>query len=180
MAVTSRDLHRGPIQQDIGIRQILRHNNPSGILPAQWDLWRLAALFAGIFVLALVLSGRGQIMLDDLRYGRPRTMQLSAMVGHNEGAGVPTHIAAMNINRRVVVIELPGGDPNKAQILQGPYLFGADEDLTPVRLQLRDINHDNKPALVINVKNEEIIYMNTGDNFRLQTPAERQAMETKN
>ena len=32
-----------------------------------------------------------QIKLDDLHYGRPRTAQLDAWVGHNEAAGTPTH-----------------------------------------------------------------------------------------
>src|SRR5207249_4526620 len=37
--------------------------------------------------------------LNDIQYGRPRTMQIDAFVGHNEAEGVPTHFVAMNLNR---------------------------------------------------------------------------------
>jgi hypothetical protein len=103
-------------------------------------------------------------------------MQLTAHVGHNEQAGQPTHFVAMNLNRRVVVIELPGGDSTKAQTLQGPYLFGANEHLTPVTLRVEDLNNDRKKDLVIAVKNEEIVYINSGDAFRLITDQERQQL----
>ena len=126
-----------------------------------------------------LITGWGKIWIDDLRYGRPRTQQVSGLVGHNEGAGQPTHFVAMNLNRRVVVIEMPGGDVTKAQTLQGPYLFGANEDLTPVGLQLRDVNADTKQDLVVSVKSEEIIYINTGDTFRLINADERRQLETQ-
>ena len=79
----------------------------------------------------------------------------------------------MNLNRRIIVVELPGGDATKAQVLQGPYLFGANEDLTPVTLRLQDVNGDAKNDLVLSVKQEEVIYINTGESFRLISADER-------
>ena len=46
-------------------------------------------------------------------------------------------------------------------------MFGTNEDLTLVVLRLQDVNDDTKDDLVLAVKNEQIIYINTGENFRL-------------
>ncbi len=133
-----------------------------------------------MLTLALVLAAmpvlieQAHIWLDDVRYGRPRATHLSAYVGHGETAGRPTHFVAMNLNQRVVVLTMPGGDSAQTQILHGPYLFGASESLTPVSLRIQDMNQDGAGDLVIGVKHEEIIYINTGESFRLLTDAERQ------
>jgi len=171
MAVTSRDLHQQPTRKTL----------PAA--PVSWPQVQVNRQYVQIgivlglaFIMMHLLIGRGQTWIDDLRYGRPRTVQVSAYVGHNEQAGQPSHFVAMNLNRRVIVIELPGGDSAKAQTLQGPYLFGANEDLTPVMLRVKDLNNDKKGDLVIAVKNEEIIYINTGDTFRLITNDERQKL----
>src|SRR2546425_1583080 len=42
-------------------------------------------------------------------YGRPRTFQTDAVVGHNDSAASPSHFIAINLNRHVEVIECPGG-----------------------------------------------------------------------
>lgn len=169
MAVTSRDLHQQP-------KQTSMITTPQWSW-AQWKPQRQyvqlsAYLVLGFFLLSL-FTGRVQLWIDDMRYGRPRTMQVSAYVGHNERPGQPSHFIAMNLDRRVVVFELPGGDSAKARTLQGPYLFGANENLTPVLLRVSDVNGDAKGDLVIAVKNEEIIYINSGDSFRLISDEER-------
>ena len=171
MAVTSRDLHKQPARGPVATPHV---KWPQVQVDRQYLRVGLLVLL-GVIILNLVIT-RGQTWADDLRYGRPRTMQLSDYVGHNERPGQPTHFIAMNLNRRVVVIELPGGDSTKAQTLQGPYLFGANEDLTPVTLRVQDMNNDSKGDLVIAVKNEEIIYVNTGDSFRLINDDERQSL----
>src|SRR4051812_11295394 len=98
----------------------------------------LAAI--AIYIVVGLFVGKAHILLDDLRYGRPRTTQLDAFVGHEEAHGQPTHMLALNLNRQVSVIELPGGDATKMRTITGPYLFGADEDLTPLLLSLRDMD----------------------------------------
>lgn len=115
--------------------------------------------------------------LNDLQYGRPRTAQIDAFVGHNEADGVPTHFVALNLNRRVTVLEMPGGDSTKASAIVGPYLFGSGEDLTPVQVATQDVNSDGKPDLVVSVKNEQLVYLNDGTSFRLMTPEERAALQ---
>lgn len=176
MAVTSRDLHntgtlRRQVSQPIPVTRTYRTASRTPYL-----------LTILLCVIALVLMANsviawGQTKLDDLRYGRPRTMQLAAFVGHNEAAGVPTQFVAMNLNRRVVVFEIPGGDAAQTRTLTGPYLFGANENLTPVRLRVQSVNNDENPDLVVSVKNEEIIYINENGTFRLIKPEERAQYE---
>lgn len=115
----------------------------------------------------------GQIRLDDIRYGRPRAMHLEGFVGHDEHTGLPTHFIALNMERQVVVLELPGGDASKVRTLPGPYLFGDDQELTPVVLALQDMDHDNLADLLINVRNEQLVYLNRDGFFRLPTPEEQ-------
>lgn len=170
MAVTSRNLHQPAPRRVVGIAPWRPR------LDLLTPYLRIALMIAvGYAVIALV-TGQGQIWLDDLRYGRPRTQHVSGVVGYNETTGEPTHIITMNLNRRVVVIALPGGDASKAQTLQGPYLFGVNEDLTPAVSRLHDVNNDGKNDLVLSVKQEEIIYINTGDSFRLINAEERQQL----
>jgi hypothetical protein len=139
----------------------------------------LLALLAIYAVMGHVVSW-GNSRLDDLRYGKTRTFQMDAVVGHNDGGGTPTHFIAMNLNRQVVVIEIPGGDPSKARTLTGPYLFGADEDKTPVLLRLDDLNRDGAKDLIVSVKNEEIVYLNKDAEFKPITPEERAKLVPRN
>ncbi len=113
-----------------------------------------------------------QVKADDLKYGRPRTSQLDAFVGHGEAAGAPSHFVAMNLNRRVTIMEFPGGDVTKPMVLVGPTLFGRDQDLTVVKLQVEDINGDGKPDLTVQVKDERLVYINDGAAFRPITAEE--------
>ena len=132
----------------------------------------LLALLAIYAIMGNVVSW-GNDRFNDLRYGTTRTFHLDAVVGHEDGNGTPTHFIAMNLNRQVVIIEIPGGDPSKTRTLTGPYLFGAGEDQTPVLLRLDDLNRDGAKDLIVNVKNEEIVYLNKDGQFHPITPEER-------
>lgn len=144
---------------------------------------RLALIGAGslvgmlaIYAILSALFSFAQVKADDIAYGRPRTTHLDGYFGHaGEQAGQPSHILAMNLNRRIVLIELPGGDTAGASTITGPYLFGANEDLTPVQLQEADINGDGNADLVVDVKNEQLVYINDKDKntFHLITAEER-------
>jgi hypothetical protein len=132
----------------------------------------ILAAFA-IYVVISLLLGKASVLLDDLRYGRPRTTQVDAFVGHEETSGQPTHLMAINLNRQVMVIELPGGDASKARTLSGPYLFGANEDLTPLRLHVQDIDGDGQLDLLLDIRQEQLVYLNRDGAFRLPTPEEQ-------
>ncbi|HEX6607822.1 MAG TPA: hypothetical protein VF276_13005 [Chloroflexia bacterium] len=135
----------------------------------------VAALLA-LYVVLSAVFGFLQVKMDDIQYGRPRTTHLDAYVGHaGEQDGQPSHFLALNLDRRIVLIELPGGDTKNASTITGPYLFGDGEDLTPVKLSAEDVNGDGAADLLVNVKNEQLVYINDKDKntFHLMTPEER-------
>src|SRR5260370_4517631 len=63
-----------------------------------------------LWVVLSAIFGWVTTMLDDLHYGRPRTFQTDAFVGHNEQPGSPSHFLAINLNRHIEIIEISGGD----------------------------------------------------------------------
>lgn len=135
----------------------------------------LLAILAAYALLGVAVE-RARILADDLRYGRPRTTHVTGFVGHGEDRGMPTHLTAINLDRRVVIIELPGSEPNVARVFEGPYLFGADESLTPIDLSLQDIDQDGAVDLLVTIRREQVIYLNKDGVFRLPTAAEQAAL----
>lgn len=167
MAVTSRDL-RNERRPHVSI--------PRGSVGAiAYIVTGILALLA-LYVLLSSVVGWGQVLVDDMRYGRPRTFHLTANVGRPEEAAAPTHLIAMNLDRQVVIVEIPGGDASRTRTLPGPYLFGAGEDLTPVTMRLADMNGDGTGDLIVRVKNEEMVYINRDGAFNLITAEERQQL----
>lgn len=170
MAVRSRDLHTAhPRVSDLAG---LFSNNLTLIAYGVTTVLALLALYA---LLSTAITW-GRMKIDDIRYGRPRTFQLEAFVGHHEEQGIPTRMIAMNMDRQVVVMVLPGGDATRVHTLKGPYLFGNGEDLTPATLRLEDVNTDGNVDLILQVKNEAIIYINRDSMFQLISPEERQQL----
>lgn len=105
---------------------------------------------------------------DDLHYGRPRTSQLDAVVGHGDSLANPTHFIFINLNRHVLVVEIPGGDASHTRIFTGPILFGDGQDLTPVTGEVRDVNGDGKPDLILHIQDQQIVLLNDGTTFHPQ------------
>jgi hypothetical protein len=146
---------------------------------ARVGVYALGAVVAAV-VLYLAVSTLihwTQIKLDDIQFGTPRTTHLDAIVGHGDSAMQPTHFIALNLNRQVSIIELPGGDISKATAISGPYLFGDNADLTPVHLEVQDVNGDTKPDLIVTVSNEQLVYINDNNSFRLITADEKAKLE---
>jgi hypothetical protein len=142
-------------------------------------LYGLGAAVAAValYLIVSTLITWTQVKLDDMQYGNPRTTHLDAVVGHGDSTEAPTHFIAVNLNRQVSIIEIPGGDISKATAISGPYLFGDGEDLTPVHLQAEDVNGDGKPDLIVTVKNEQLVYINDKDTFRSITADEKTKLE---
>ena len=134
----------------------------------------LVAILVGVvftIVLFMSLSLLGSwwhTYQDDLHYGRPRTSQLDAVVGHGDSAINKTHFIFLNLNRHVEIIEIPGGDATHMRVFLGPVLFGDGQDLTPVTGEIRDVNGDGKPDLIVHILNEQIVYLNDGTTFKPQ------------
>lgn len=127
-------------------------------------------------VLSTVFSWVGTT-IDDVRYGRPRTFQMDAWVGHNEQSGIPSHFIAMNLRGHIEVIELAGGDPATTRIYSGPQLYGPGEDLALVTLKFVDVNGDHQPDMIVMVNGSHIVFINDQGKFRPLLPAERPKVE---
>jgi len=148
----------------------------SGRLPDTDTLPRLgrkpivAILIGMVAAIVLVMvfgafSSWWRVYQDDLHYGRPRTYQIDAVVGHGDSAANPTHFIFLNLHRHVEIIEIDGGDPAHTHIYVGPVLFGDGQDLTPITGEIRDVNKDGKPDLIVHIQNQEIVYLNNGTIF---------------
>src|SRR5260370_23762393 len=85
---------------------------------------------------------------DDLRYGRPRTTQIDAYVGHESGK-TPSHFLAINWHGREEIIEFPGGDASQAKVYVGPQLTGPDAYPIPIPLQFVHRPDDTLPAMIV-------------------------------
>ena len=131
-------------------------------------------LFVGIAMFIMIigwvafnaLGSWWQTTQDDWHYGRPRTFQIDAVVGHNDLSSNPSHFIAMNLNRHVLIIELPGGNATKARIFSGPILIGQGQDLAPVTLSFQDVNGDGSLDMIINVQDAHFVYINNNGTFR--------------
>lgn len=107
-----------------------------------------------------------QVTQDDWHYGRPRTYQVDAVVGHNDSPSNPSHFIAMNLNSHIDIIEFPGGDATKARVYIGPTLIGPGQDLAPVTLDFRDVNGDGKVDMIVNVGGSHFVFINDNGSFR--------------
>lgn len=131
-------------------------------------------VFAGIAMLIMIigwvafnaLGSWWQTTQDDWHYGRPRTFQTDAVVGHNDSLSNPSHFIAVNLNRHVVIIELPGGDATKARIFNGPILVGPGQDLAPVTLSFQDVNGDGLLDMIVNVQDAHFMFLNAKGTFQ--------------
>lgn len=114
---------------------------------------------------------------NDIHYGRPRTYQVNAVVGHNDSTSTPSHFIALNLNGRIEVIEFPGGDASKARIYIGPQLYGNGQELIPVTLSFVDINGNHHPDMIIHFQDTNIVYINDQGSFRPANANEIQAVQ---
>jgi hypothetical protein len=103
--------------------------------------------------------------LDDFHYGRPRTFHIDATVGHEAGT-TPSHFIAMNLQGRIHIVELPGGDASKPHVYVGPQLLGPDAALVPITLRFNDTNNDGQPDMIVQFRNSQLIYLNVKGTFQ--------------
>lgn len=139
----------------------------------------LLAIFSGMAVAAILAVGLSsfgvwwQMHQNDVQYGRPRTFQFDAVVGHGDSSANPTHFIIINLDRHVQIIEFPGGDGTHARMYLGPTLFGDGQDLTPVTAEIRDVNGDGQPDLILHIQDQRIVFINDGTMFRPLKPGEK-------
>jgi hypothetical protein len=175
----------GPLIQRRRASKDLNTNNGTmsstvapSLMEKRWKHFPLAAVVLGMGVTIILVVGLNvlgswwRMHLDDMQYGRPRTFQFDAVVGHEDSASNPTHFILINLNRHVEIIELPGGDGAHARIYLGPILFGDGQDLTPVTGEVRDVTGDGRLDLIVHIQDQTIVFINTGTQFRPQEPGD--------
>jgi len=133
-----------------------------------WLVFMGMALFTMLvgWVILTMLSNWWQVTSDDWHYGRPRTYQVDAVVGHNDSALNPSHFIALNLRSHIEIIEFPGGDASKAKMYVGPTLIGPGQDLAAVTLTFKDVNGDGKVDMIVNVENSHFVFINDHGQFR--------------
>src|SRR5712692_6088988 len=136
----------------------------------------MIAMFALVLLLSLAVSWWNTTM-DDLHYGRPRTFQVDAVVGHDDSVANPSHFIALNDRGRIEVIEFPGGDASRARIYLGPQLYDAGSNLIPVTLSFVDVAGNHHPDMIIHFQDTTIVYVNDQGGFRPANASEIQAVE---
>jgi len=161
-----------PRQQVIqrGNKRIIIHNEPP---PRRHIHWSFVLGLGMIFMLALwVLGSYGIAWWNnhqlDVAYGMPRTFQTDQVVGHADSAQHPTHFIAVNLDSKITIIEIPGGNNQHARIYSGPSLFSDNGDSIPVTLEFYDMNGDGKIDMIVHVGDQKIVYLNDGTQFKPQ------------
>ena len=136
-------------------------------------------VYVGIVMVVMVIGWIGltsfanwwQTFQDDLHYGRPRTVQVDAVVGHSDSPTNPSHFISTNINGHIKVIEFQGGDDAKAKVYPGPVLIG--QDLAVPLLTFKDVNGDHKPDMIVSVQQSRFVFINENGGFRALRPGEK-------
>lgn len=113
-----------------------------------------------------VLSSWWTLHQEDTTYEYPRIYQADEVVGHADSTDHPTHFIFLNLNRHVIIIELPGGDTSHARIYSGPTLYGDGQEFTPVTAEFKDVNGDGRVDMIVHIQDQRIIYLNDGTQFK--------------
>jgi hypothetical protein len=153
-----------------GNRRIVLHPEPPPKKSKNWMVYimvgmiAMLALFAGVQMLG---NWWNEHQLD-ATYGFPRTYQVDQVVGHGDSTDHPTHFIAINLNSRIIVIEIPGGDSSRARIYSGPTLYSDNGNSIPVTLEFKDVNGDGRVDMIVHISDHQIIYLNDGTKFNPQ------------
>ncbi len=154
------------------------HPARRAVTPARRRRSGLVVVGAALAVLSgsLLINWGGNAwhtLQDDWHYGRPRTAQYYAVVGHNHDSNAhPSHFIALNLHGDILVFEVQAGDPAKTKVYTGPTLIGPDVDLVPATLDIRDVTADHRPDLVITAGSLQFVLVNDPDGFRPARPGE--------
>lgn len=121
--------------------------------------------------LLIVLLGQGVcswlgMAWDDVHYGRPRTFQTDAFVGHEAGH-TPSHFLALNLHGRIEVLEQPGGDFTKTRVYIGPQIAGSGADMVPVTLVFVDPRQTHLPDMVVQFQGTQVVFHNVHGAFQV-------------
>jgi len=106
---------------------------------------------------------------DDLHYGRPRTSQTDAFVGH-EPAHTPSHFVVLNLHGHIEILELPGGDPTHTKVYLGPQIGGVGADLVPVTIHFVPSQRPQHPDMLVQFQGTQLRFHNVDGGFQIAAP----------
>jgi len=106
---------------------------------------------------------------DDLHYGRPRTFQMDAFVGH-EPAHTPSHFLVLNLHGHIEILEFPGGDPTQSKVYLGPQIAGVGAELVPVTIHFVSSQQAQHPDMLVQFQSTQLRFHNVSNGFQLAIP----------
>jgi len=127
----------------------------------------LVALFA--VLLGQALLSWSATMWDDLHYGRPRTAQVDAFVGHEAGH-TPSHFLVLNLHGHIEILEFPGGDPTHTKVYLGPQIGGVGADLVPVTIHFVPSQYPQHPDMLVVFQGTQLRFHNVDGGFQVAAP----------
>jgi hypothetical protein len=138
------------IQQ--GKRRLVIHNEPPPRTGYHWLVYVGFTMVVMITIWLLVVIGGAwwQGKQDDWAYGKPRTFQIDANVGHGTSQVPASHFIALNLQGVIQVIEEPANDASKSRIFAITTLPSGDNTV-PVTVSFHDLNGDGKLDMVITI-----------------------------
>ena len=151
-----------------GHQQFVVHDEPP---PRRRPHW---LLISGLSMLLLLLLWAelswltSWVVANQLNatYEYPRVFQADAVVYPGDSSEHPSHYLFLNLQGRVLIIELPHGDSSKAKVYQGPTLFDANADQIPVTGEFRSVN--GKVEMLVHIQDKVLLYLNDGTEFKPQ------------
>jgi hypothetical protein len=151
-------------------------NAPPPKRTKRWDWrWLVAVILMSLLawlVIEFRIKPAVERAVDDFHYGRPRIHRHSIVTGTLDNRENPSELIAMNINRQIVVLFVPGLATDQVKVLNGPHVWGSDDALTPVVLNVRQVDDNETPDMVLDVGGERITYLFVDGAWRLATPEE--------
>jgi hypothetical protein len=121
---------------------------------------------------ASAISQHQQAAAEMQAFNQPIITEAFYVVGHNhDSASRPSYFEFINLQGRVLIIELPAGDPAKAMVYTGPQILGESAYTQQVTGEFRDLNGDGRVDLIVTVGGQQqMILLNTGTKFVPQQP----------
>ncbi len=122
----------------------------------------LFMMLFGFLVLSM-LANWWRVFQDDWHYGKPRTYQTDADVGH----GGMSHFTVENLGGQILVIEVPLHEQAQAKLYSGPTLSGENAALTPVTVTFEDVNGDGLLDMILHVDGSSHAFLNSKNGFQM-------------
>jgi hypothetical protein len=93
-----------------------------------------------------------------------RTFSIDQAVGHGgDSADHPSHFIVQNDKGKILIIELPADNAQKAVMIPGPTLIGADHE--PVTVSFKDTTGSGHVDLLLHFQSQTVVFLNTGEKF---------------